>query len=517
MSNELIFANPINSGDGIRTFRVKCGREEKIVDAEQLIQFMKEGRIQIANLELTNSGLLWTPPRDVMNKKADKALEDKKMELIHKNSGGLVEAKSTQNKPIETKSQSTPVTPPVQQTAPVSTSDIKISSTVVSNGGSKEHIKIKELVDTLNKARAVYEQGEGEIMSNFEYDRLYDELLKLEKETGIVLANSPTQNVGYEVVSELEKRQHETPMLSLDKTKSLDDLVSFLQGKEGVLSWKLDGLTVVLTYNNGVLENAVTRGNGTIGELVTNNAKQFKNIPHQIPFKGKLVVRGEAIISYSSFNKINESLPAGETKYENPRNLCSGSVRRLDSKITAQRDVNMHIFELVEAQGITIPSNVDEQLKWLTQQGFQCVEYIIVSPKLTDINSVSQAVEYFKQRISTYDIPSDGLVITFRDRDFGMSLGRTSKFYRHSKAFKWQDEVAETTLKDIEWQVGRSGVITPVAVFEPVRLEGSTVEKASLHNISVMEDLLGKPYVGQKIKVFKANMIIPQVAWGEKA
>lgn len=367
------------------------------------------------------------------------------------------------------------------------------------------------LVNTLNDARKVYEQGTDEIMSNYEYDKLYDELVNIELETGTVLENSPTANVGYEVVSKLPKEKHETPMLSLDKTKDRESLVSWLNGKEGMLSWKMDGLTVVLTYQDGRLVKGVTRGNGEIGEVVTPNVKQFKNVPRHIAFKNKLVLRGEAVITYSSFNKINNAITLNEEKYKNPRNLCSGSVRQLDSSITAQRDVMWYAFEVVEADGANFGNDFEKQLQWLKIQGFDTVEYEIVTP-----GTILGAIERFSNKVKTNDVPTDGLVLTYKDREYGRSLGRTAKFPRHSIAFKWQDETAETSLIDIEWQVGRTGIITPVAIFEPVDLEGSTVSRASLHNLSVMYDTLGQPYVGQKIRVYKANMIIPQIISGDK-
>ena len=388
----------------------------------------------------------------------------------------------------------------------VNNGDVKQTDKSQAEAGKKE--RMVALVEQLNKARAVYEQGTDEIMSNFEYDKLYDELLKLESELGYTLASSPTQNVGYEVVSKLEKCKHETPMLSLDKTKDREALVSWLNGKEGVLSWKMDGLTVVLEYNGGKLVKAVTRGNGEIGEIVTANAKQFINVPRTIAFNGKLVLRGEAVISYADFERINES---AEEKFKNPRNLCSGSVRQLDSKITKSRCVKWYAFELVEADGLDIGVQVSKQLNKLKTLGFDVVEHKIVTP-----SNLLSTIAYFESKVNNYEIPTDGLVLTFEDKEYGKSLGMTSKFPRHSIAFKWTDEEVETKLVNIEWQVGRTGVITPVAEFDSVDIEGSTVSRASLHNLSIMVDTLGQPYVGQKLKVYKANMIIPCVAWGEK-
>ena len=364
--------------------------------------------------------------------------------------------------------------------------------------------RIKELVEILNKASKAYYQDAKEIMTNFEYDQLYDELVSLEKETGIVLANSPTVNVGYEVLSELPKEKHASPMLSLDKTKEVDELVSFVGDKEAVLSWKLDGLTIVLTYNNGTLEKAVTRGNGTVGEVVTANAKTFKNVPVSIPYKGRLVLRGEAVIKYSDFEEINKTIEDADSKYKNPRNLCSGSVRQLDSSVTADRNVRFIAFALIESDD-DLGNSVNGQLNWLDEQGFETVER-----KMSNASNMQENVNYFAEAIKTYDYPSDGLVLVFDDIEYGLSLGTTAKFPRNGIAFKWQDEIASTKLKYIEWSASRTGLINPVAVFDPVELEGTTVSRASVHNVSIVEELeLG---VGDEIEVYKANMIIPQIA-----
>lgn len=364
--------------------------------------------------------------------------------------------------------------------------------------------RIKELVEILNKASKAYYQDAKEIMTNFEYDQLYDELVSLEKETGIVLANSPTVNVGYEVLSELPKEKHASPMLSLDKTKEVDELVSFVGDKEAVLSWKLDGLTIVLTYNNGSLEKAVTRGNGTVGEVVTANAKTFKNVPVSIPYKGRLVLRGEAVIKYSDFEEINKTIEDADSKYKNPRNLCSGSVRQLDSSVTAERNVRFIAFALIESDD-DFTNSVNEQLNWLDEQGFETVER-----KMSNASNMQENVDYFAEAIQTYDYPSDGLVLVFDDIEYGLSLGTTAKFPRNGIAFKWQDEIASTKLKYIEWSASRTGLINPVAVFDPVELEGTTVSRASVHNVSIVEELeLG---VSDEIEVYKANMIIPQIA-----
>ena len=367
---------------------------------------------------------------------------------------------------------------------------------------------IKEKIEILNKAAKAYYQDAVEIMSNLEYDKLYDELVALEKETGIILAASPTQNVGYEILSELPKEQHPSRMLSLDKTKDRAALSDWLGNHKGLLSWKLDGLTIVLTYENGQLVKALTRGNGDEGEVITNNARVFENTPVEIPFKGRLVLRGEAVIKYSDFEKINESIADADARYKNPRNLCSGSVRQLNNQITAERKVNFFAFSLVEVgEGENEPDREsrEEQLKWLSRQGFDIVEY-----KVVDGSSVVEAVEYFEKEIEKNDVPSDGLVLTLDNIPYSRSLGTTSKFPRDSIAFKWMDQEAETTLKEIEWSASRTGLINPVAIFEPVELEGTTVSRASVHNISVMRDL--KLGIGDRITVYKANMIIPQIA-----
>ena len=342
-------------------------------------------------------------------------------------------------------------------------------------------------------------------MSNFEYDRLYDELLELERETGTVFGNSPTQNVGYEVVSSLPKERHESPMLSLNKTKSVEELKEWLGEQSGLLSWKMDGLTIVLTYEEGKLVKAVTRGNGEIGEVITNNAKTFVNVPMTIPYKGQLVLRGEAVIRYSDFLKINEEIEDVDARYKNPRNLCSGSVRQLNSEVTAQRKVRFFAFSLVSADGVDFKNSREEQFLWLKSQGFETVEY-----RLVTADTLEAAVASFSEAVEKNDVPSDGLVLLFDDIAYGQSLGRTAKFPRDSIAFKWADEIQETTLSYIEWSASRTGLINPVAVFEPVELEGTTVSRASVHNISIMEALeLGE---GDRITVYKANMIIPQIA-----
>lgn len=365
--------------------------------------------------------------------------------------------------------------------------------------------RMKELAEMLTRASRAYYQEDRELMSNYSYDKLYDELEDLERETGIVLAGSPTQKVGYESVEELPKERHEQPMLSLDKTKEAAALAAFVGEQKALLSWKLDGLTVVLTYREGRLFKAVTRGNGEVGEVITNNARVFENIPLSIPYRGELILRGEAVISYSDFVKINEEIEDVDAKYKNPRNLCSGSVRQLNNQITAARHVKFFAFTLVKAEGTDFKNSRAEQLSWLRGQGFQTVEYREVTGA-----TVQETVEWFAERIQDYDIPSDGLVAIYDDIAYGRSLGTTAKFPRDSMAFKWKDEVRSTHLTEIEWSPSRTGLINPVAIFEPVELEGTTVSRASVHNLSIMKALeLG---LGDEIQVYKANMIIPQIA-----
>ncbi|KIR04006.1 DNA ligase [Lachnospiraceae bacterium TWA4] len=364
--------------------------------------------------------------------------------------------------------------------------------------------RMKELIKILNEASKAYYQESREIMDNFQYDALYDELLSLEKETGIVFASSPTKKVGYELLSELPREIHDKPMLSLDKTKSRQDLQEWLNDKEGLLSWKLDGLTIVLTYENGTLLKAVTRGNGEIGEVITNNTKTFVNLPLSIPYKGKLVLRGEAIIPYSTFEKINSENSELGAKYKNPRNLCSGSVRQLNNEITAKRGVHFYAFALVSLEESTLTTR-EEEFLWLKDQGFEVVEYQKVTA-----STILSSIDYFEEKLKTNDHPSDGLVLIYNDIAYGLSLGQTAKFPKDSIAFKWADEVEKTTLKEIEWSASRTGLINPVAIFEPVELEGTTVSRASVHNVSIVKSLeLG---IGDTIEVFKANMIIPQIA-----
>lgn len=365
--------------------------------------------------------------------------------------------------------------------------------------------RMKELIPLLTQASRAYYQEDRELMSNYEYDKLYDELVKLEAETGITLAGSPTTMVGYEALEELPKEAHEKPMLSLDKTKDVETLRSFVGTHKTLLSWKLDGLTIVLTYQDGKLEKAVTRGNGVIGEVITNNARVFKNIPLQISHKGNLVLRGEAIITYSDFEKINSEIEDVDAKYKNPRNLCSGSVRQLNNEITAKRNVHFYAFSLVQAEGVDFQNSVEQQFLWLQKQGFDVVEYRAVTQDTLD-----EAMQYFEHQVSENDFPSDGLVALYDDIAYGASLGSTAKFPRNAFAFKWKDEIKETTLREIEWSPSRTGLINPVAIFDPIELEGTTVSRASVHNVSILKELqLG---IGDKIQVYKANMIIPQIA-----
>ena len=447
------------------TLRDTNGNEMNII-CDAIIGAMQSGKINISNLTITDDNKLVMIENDTQN--IDKT-EDKHENIViePKKLAESVEYKSSGNSDID---------------------------------------RIHELVKILNRARYAYEQDDEEIMSNFNYDKLYDELKALEEKTGTVLNNSPTVNVGYDVVSNLPKKKHDSPMLSLDKTKERSDLIAFLNGKEGVLSWKLDGLTVVLTYENGVLTEAVTRGNGEVGEVVTNNARTFINLPRKIAYNGKLVLRGEATISYDDFELINNSLPVGEEPYKNPRNLCSGSVRQLDSSITATRNVSWTCFNIEQYDGVLV-NEVDKQLDAMKMLGFDVVEYEVVNA-----SNILHAIDRFESKILNKQMkrPSDGLVLTYRDRAYGKSLGRTAKFPRHSKAFKWQDETAETTVTGVEWSVGKSGVITPVIEFEPTDIEGSTVARASAHNVSIFLDM--EFGIGDKIEVYKANMIIPQVS-----
>jgi DNA ligase (NAD+) len=364
--------------------------------------------------------------------------------------------------------------------------------------------RIEELIETLNEASAAYYDEASEIMSNYEYDALYDELESLEKETGYTPLNSPTKNVGYTVQSELPKERHRSRMLSLDKTKSREELAAWLGDHKGLLSWKLDGLTVVLTYEGGELVKAVTRGNGDIGEVITPNARVFVNVPKHIPYKGHAVIRGEAVITYEEFDRINEAIDDADAKYKNPRNLCSGSVRQLNSKITAERNVRFYAFTLSEADGVDYEGLRSNQMKWMAEQGFDVVEYVKVDNK-----SIFEAIDNYAERVHSFEIPSDGLVLTLEDLEYAATLGTTAKFPRDSLAFKWADQQAETILREIEWSPSRTGLLNPIAIFDPVELEGTTVKRASVHNLNIMETL--KLGIGDTITVYKANMIIPQI------
>ena len=364
--------------------------------------------------------------------------------------------------------------------------------------------RIEELIETLNEASAAYYDEASEIMSNYEYDALYDELESLENETGYTPLNSPTKNVGYTVQSELPKERHRSRMLSLDKTKSREELAAWLGDHEGLLSWKLDGLTVVLTYEGGELVKAVTRGNGDIGEVITPNARVFVNVPKHIPYKGHAVIRGEAVITYEEFDRINEAIDDADAKYKSPRNLCSGSVRQLNSKITAERNVRFYAFTLSEADGVDYEGLRSNQMKWMAEQGFDVVEYVKVDNK-----SIFEAIDNYAERVLSFEIPSDGLVLTLEDLEYAATLGTTAKFPRDSLAFKWADQQAETILREIEWSPSRTGLLNPIAIFDPVELEGTTVKRASVHNLNIMETL--KLGIGDTITVYKANMIIPQI------
>lgn len=364
--------------------------------------------------------------------------------------------------------------------------------------------RIEELIETLNEASAAYYDEASEIMSNYEYDALYDELESLEKETGYTPLNSPTKNVGYTVQSELPKERHRSRMLSLDKTKSREELAAWLGNHEGLLSWKLDGLTVVLTYEGGELVKAVTRGNGDIGEVITPNARVFVNVPKHIPYKGHAVIRGEAVITYEEFDRINEAIDDADAKYKNPRNLCSGSVRQLNSKITAERNVRFYAFTLSEADGVDYEGLRSNQMKWMAEQGFDVVEFVKVDNK-----NIFEAIDNYAERVHSFEIPSDGLVLTLEDLEYAATLGTTAKFPRDSMAFKWADQQAETILREIEWSPSRTGLLNPIAIFDPVELEGTTVKRASVHNLNIMETL--KLGIGDTITVYKANMIIPQI------
>lgn len=366
--------------------------------------------------------------------------------------------------------------------------------------------KMHKLISLIDKYRNEYYNEDREEVDNKEYDRLKDELDELERKAGFVLSNSPSLKVGCEVTSKLPKYTFKKPMLSLSKTKEVSGLQQFLSDKDGILSWKMDGLTVVVAYNNGELVSAITRGNGEIGEVITQNAKHFRNLPLRIPYKGKLVLRGEAVMTYSDFERINKGLvTSGDELKKNPRNLCSGTVRSVDSSVTKNRGVYWYAFELVSAD-CEIPNDIDKQFKWLNNNGFDTVQFMVVNS-----SNVVQAVMQFESIVESkkLDIPTDGLVLTYRDKKYGESLGVRAKSPRHSIAFKWEDEAVETKVIDIEWSPSRNGLITPVAIFEPVDIEGSTVSRASLHNVSIFaEKQLG---YGDRIKVYKANMIIPQV------
>ncbi len=364
--------------------------------------------------------------------------------------------------------------------------------------------RIDELSERLNEASRAYYADGIEIISNFEYDEMYDELLALEDETGYIRDDSPSINVGYETAAGLPKVVHEYKMLSLNKTKDRDELAAWLGDKEGLLSWKLDGLTVGITYENGRLVQGVTRGNGIEGELITANVLACRNVPRTIPHKGRVIVRGEAVIRYSDFEKINESIDDTDARYKNPRNLCSGSIRQLNPEVTAERMVNFYAFTLTLSEGYETKSR-REKMEWLKSQGFDIVHY-----EMVDADNLFDVIDEYEKSIASFDIPSDGLVLTLEDAEYAGTLGETAKYPKDSIAFKWRDQQAETVLREIEWSPSRTGLLNPVAIFDPVELEGTTVSRASVHNINIMEELrLG---IGDSIRVFKANMIIPQIS-----
>lgn len=473
-----------------------------IVQAMALRPIIENGKTVKYKLKDENGLIMDIPCNSIIAAIQAKKIEISNLKIVNGTELQMVQPEKEQIKETkheEHKKQPIKQTEPTQTSAPTSTST------------NSDIARMKEILPKINEARKVYEQGTDEIMTNYEYDKLCDELTKLENKTGVILKDSPSITVGYEVVSSLQKQKHPRPMLSLEKTKDREALRDFLGNEEGVLSWKLDGLTVVVTYNNGVLESAVTRGNGEIGEVVTNNAKHFKNLPRRIALKGRTELRGEATISYSKFNQINSKISVTDEKYKNPRNLCSGTVRQLDSKVVAERDVEWRCFEIVSCEKSNMGNLVDKQFDFLSTIGIEPVEYVVVNK-----DNILEAIDYFEKKLQSgkMDIPTDGLVLTFRNRQYGLSLGTTAKSPRHSLAFKWKDETAVTKLIDIEWSASRNGLVTPVAIFEPVDIEGSTVGRATLHNFSILKQVLGQPYVGQEITVYKANMIIPNVESG---
>ena len=361
---------------------------------------------------------------------------------------------------------------------------------------------IKQLVELLNKANKAYYEKSNPIMTDREYDQLYNELVSLEKETGVILSGSPTQYAGYNIESKWDKITHEFPALSLNKTKDRNELVNWLGDKEGVLSWKEDGLTMIMSYDNGSLSTLASRGNGIVGENLTKNARYIHGIPLEIPYKGHLVVRGEALISYKTFEEINNLIENEEDRFKTPRNLASGTIRNLDSKIVANRNIEVKAFELVYADNM--PKTYTEALNWLYDLGFDVVEYKEVTK-----DSLLEIIEWFESKIKDNEYSSDGLVLVYNDIAYGKSLGTTSKFPLSGIAFKWNDDTYETTVTGIEWYASRNS-LNPVLVFNTVNIDGSDINKASIHNVNIMKSLeLG---IGDTVEIYLANKIIPQVA-----
>lgn len=357
--------------------------------------------------------------------------------------------------------------------------------------------RLKELTEQLNHYRDSYYNNSESLISDKQYDDLFDELQSLEEETGIVMSNSPTNTVGYEVKSKLEKVKHSHPMLSLDKTKSTDDLIKFSNGRDCIISLKLDGLTVLNTYDNGVLFQSETRGNGEEGEIITHNAKVFDNLPLNIPFDRKFEIEGEAIITQSDFEKININ---GE--YKNCRNLASGSVRQLDSNITKNRHVRFIAWKI--PFGLT---TYTKGFEIAAQYGFEVVPYVKYN---SSTDNIEKKIEALKNIAKEKSLPIDGLVVTYNNVEYGKSLGMTGHHPKHSLAYKFYDDIYPTELLDVEFTMGKTGVLTPTAVFKPVEIDGTVVGRASLHNISIMKEL-GITHKGQTVNVYKSNQIIPQI------
>ena len=359
--------------------------------------------------------------------------------------------------------------------------------------------KIKEIITTLNKASTAYYKYDKPVMTDKQYDDLYDELLALEKDTNIILSNSPTQNVSGEVIESLQKIPHTRPMLSANKTKDMKDVCDFISKNRTIESWKLDGLTIVSRYENGVLKQAITRGNGEVGEDVTHTFKTCINLPLQLSEPVNIEVRGECVISWESFNRLNESL---EDPYSHPRNLAAGTVRQLDSNVAKTRCLEYIVFELVQ-DNLTKKMDVIESFEYLKQLGFDVVEYKEVDT--SNFESVDK--ECFEPEYSR--IPVDGTIYKYDSYDYGLSLGVTSHHPLNMLARKWTDDLYETTITDIEWNTTRTGTINPVAIFNEVSLDNCLTTRATLHNVSYIEDL--KLGIGDKIRVYRANGVIPKV------